>query len=135
VDWRDVRCLSKLFARYYPARPSRKKRKFLSRRLSWYRYVLYIFVASVNFQAKVNTAFIRVSSTGDVHAVSLYVILVWKWSARRTRNPAVRGLSPTLTTILICSSEFKSSSTLVSSQLVCLRQVRILNLRLFARPR
>ena len=44
-----------------------------------------------------------------------------EWSAHQTRNPVVMGLSPALTTCGICSQlshEFKSSATLVNSQLV-----------------
>ena len=53
-----------------------------------------------------------------------------EWSARRTRNPAVPGSSPALATswdLFHGTPEFKSSATLVNSQLVCLRPVGILN--------
>jgi len=68
------------------------------------------------------------------------------WSACQTRNPAVPGSSPALTTTWICfsvSPEFKSLATLVNSQLVCLQPVGILNnvmlnsnylFQLFAQP-
>ena len=53
-----------------------------------------------------------------------------EWSACRTRNPPVTGLSPELTNTWICFSvapEFKSSATLVNSQLICFQPVGILN--------
>ena len=51
-----------------------------------------------------------------------------EWSACQTHNPAVLGSSPALTTawMFLGSLEFKSSATLVNSQLVCLRPVGIL---------
>ena len=55
---------------------------------------------------------------------------VAKWSARQTRNPAVPGFesrSGHLLDLFHGTPEFKSSATLVNSQLVCLRPVGILN--------
>ena len=52
-----------------------------------------------------------------------------EWSARRTRNPAVPGSSPALGTCSICSlshPEFKSSATLVNSQLIASCQLAFL---------
>ena len=66
-----------------------------------------------------------------------------EWLACRTRlNPGVLGSSLALD-LFLDSPEFKSSATLVNSQLVCLRSVGILNnimfnlkylFHLFARP-
>ena len=51
-----------------------------------------------------------------------------EWSTSRTRNPAVPGSSPALTTTWFCFSvALKSSVTLLNSQLVCLRPVGILS--------
>ena len=50
-----------------------------------------------------------------------------EWLASRSRrNPGVPGSSPALD-LFLDSPEFKSSATLVNSQLVCLRSVGILN--------
>ena len=48
-----------------------------------------------------------------------------EWSVRWTRNPAIPGLSSALATCWICSwsTEFKSSATLVKSQLVAYYQL------------
>ena len=61
---------------------------------------------------------------------------VAEWAACRTRNPAVLGSSPALTTTWICFSVALSSNpsaaTLVNSQLVCLLPVGILNNVMFS---
>ena len=50
-----------------------------------------------------------------------------EWLACRTRlNPGVLGSSPALD-LFLDSPEFKSSATLVNSQLICLRPVGIVN--------
>ena len=53
---------------------------------------------------------------------------VVEWSARRVRNAAVPGSSPTLTTsgFVLGRPEFKSSATLVNIQLVASCQLRFL---------
>ena len=54
-----------------------------------------------------------------------------EWSAHQTRSPEVPGSNLALThslDLFDSSLEFKSSTTLVNSQMVCLRPVGIRNL-------
>ena len=57
---------------------------------------------------------------------------VTEWSACRTSVVPGSSLALTTTCLFLGSPEFKSSATLVNSQLVCLRLVRILNNVMFS---